>query len=49
MAVDAERLSVIYRSLRKSLEDAKNEPGAADFYYGEMEARRRSTATPQVE
>jgi len=27
--------------LRKGLEDAKNEPGAADFYYGEMEMRRR--------
>jgi hypothetical protein len=47
--LDAERLSSIYRSLRKSLEDGKNEPGAADFYYGEMEARRRSTATPRVE
>jgi hypothetical protein len=31
----------IYRALRKGLEDAKNEPGAADFYYGEMEMRRR--------
>lgn len=30
----------IYRDLRKGLEDAKNEPGAADFYYGEMEMRR---------
>jgi uncharacterized protein YjbI with pentapeptide repeats len=32
----------IYRELRKGLEDAKNEPGAADFYYGEMEMRRLS-------
>jgi hypothetical protein len=30
----------IYRDLRKGMEDAKNEPGAADFYYGEMEMRR---------
>ena len=30
----------IYRDLRKGLEDAKDEPGAADFYYGEMEMRR---------
>lgn len=30
----------IYRDLRKGLEDAKNEPEAADFYYGEMEMRR---------
>jgi hypothetical protein len=30
----------LYRDLRKGLEDTKNEPGAADFYYGEMEMRR---------
>ena len=30
----------MYRALRKSREDAKDEPGAADFYYGEMEMRR---------
>jgi Pentapeptide repeats (9 copies) len=30
----------IYRALRKRLEDSKDEPGAADFYYGEMEMRR---------
>ena len=33
----------IYRDLRKGLEDAKDEPGAADFYYGEMEMRRLAT------
>ena len=32
----------LYRALRKSREDAKDEPGAADFYYGEMEMRRRA-------
>ncbi|TMQ94747.1 hypothetical protein ETD83_23625 [Actinomadura soli] len=37
------RLEVLYRQLRKALEDAKNEPGAADFYYGEMEMHRAST------
>mgnify|MGYP005989499629 FL=1 len=31
-----------YRAMRKGLEDNKDEPGAADFYYGEMEMRRRS-------
>lgn len=36
------RIEVLYRQLRKALEDAKNEPGAADFYYGEMEMRRAS-------
>lgn len=38
--VGSERLEVLYRQLRKALEDGKNEPGAADFYYGEMEMRR---------
>ena len=33
-------ITVLYRALRKSREDAKDEPGAADFYYGEMEMRR---------
>ncbi|WP_019070618.1 pentapeptide repeat-containing protein [Streptomyces hokutonensis] len=35
-----EDLTALYRQLRKGLEDAKDEPGAADFYYGEMEMRR---------
>ncbi len=34
------RVAALYRSLRKSFEDSKNEAGAGDFYYGEMEARR---------
>ncbi|MFG3274877.1 pentapeptide repeat-containing protein [Streptomyces luteogriseus] len=33
-------LAPVYRQLRKSFEDSKNEPDAADFYYGEMEMRR---------
>ena len=33
-------LAVQYRKLRKAFEDGKDEPGAADFYYGEMEMRR---------
>jgi len=36
-------LAVLYRQLRQSVEDARNEPGAADLYYGEMEMRRLST------
>ncbi|WP_369387125.1 pentapeptide repeat-containing protein [Streptomyces sp. CG1] len=35
-----EDVAGLYRQLRKGLEDAKDEPGAADFYYGEMEMRR---------
>lgn len=44
-----ERLAAIYRSLRKAFEDSKNEAGAGDFYYGEMEARRHSEVTPWTE
>jgi uncharacterized protein YjbI with pentapeptide repeats len=35
-----------YRELRKAYEDAKDEPGAADFYYGEMEMRKFSDRRP---
>ncbi|MER7983865.1 pentapeptide repeat-containing protein [Streptomyces sp. NPDC095817] len=35
-------IATSYRQLRKAREDAKDEPGAADFYYGEMEMRRHS-------
>ncbi|MEW2458820.1 pentapeptide repeat-containing protein [Streptomyces albus] len=38
------QLAPVYRALRKALEDGKNEPGAADFYYGEMEMRRKDRA-----
>jgi uncharacterized protein YjbI with pentapeptide repeats len=43
------QLASLYRELRKGREDAKDEPGAADFYYGEMEMRRLSQATPLAE
>ncbi|PWI04708.1 hypothetical protein DIZ27_43695 [Streptomyces sp. NWU339] len=44
------QLAPVYRALRKAFEDGKNEPGAADFYYGEMEMRRRDrTGTPRAE
>jgi uncharacterized protein YjbI with pentapeptide repeats len=39
----ANRVADIYRSLRKGREDNKDEPGSADFYYGEMEMRRRGS------
>ncbi len=38
----AEQIAGLYRALRKGREDAKDEPGAADFYYGEMEMRRHA-------
>jgi uncharacterized protein YjbI with pentapeptide repeats len=39
---DPTQLSGLYRELRKGREDSKDEPGAADFYYGEMEMRRHA-------
>jgi uncharacterized protein YjbI with pentapeptide repeats len=38
----AEQIARTYRALRKGREDNKDEPGAADFYYGEMEMRRKA-------
>jgi hypothetical protein len=40
--LDPGQIARLYRALRKGLEDSKDEPGAADFYYGEMEMRRRA-------
>ncbi|MFI1386349.1 pentapeptide repeat-containing protein [Embleya sp. NPDC020886] len=43
-------LAPVYRDLRKAFEDGKNEPGAADFYYGEMSMRRHDHHdTPRAE
>jgi uncharacterized protein YjbI with pentapeptide repeats len=42
-------LAGLYRQLRKAHEDAGNEPGAADFYYGEMEMRRLAPTTAASE
>ena len=38
--VGKRELARIYRGLRKAREDARDRPGSADFYYGEMEMRR---------
>jgi hypothetical protein len=43
------RLAALYRELRKGREDAKDEPGAADFYYGECEMRRHDQDTSKAE
>jgi uncharacterized protein YjbI with pentapeptide repeats len=40
--LEAGHIAGLYRALRKGREDAKDEPGAADFYYGEMEMRRHA-------
>ncbi|WLW55218.1 pentapeptide repeat-containing protein [Streptomyces sp. YU58] len=45
-----EDIAATYRQLRKGFEDSKNEPGAADLYYGEMEMRRHDrVGTPAGE
>jgi uncharacterized protein YjbI with pentapeptide repeats len=48
-SVSPAQIAVLYRALRKGREDSKDEPGAADFYYGEMEMRRhaRRKRSPQ--
>jgi hypothetical protein len=43
------RLAALYRDVRKGREDAKDEPGAADFYYGECEMRRHDSSSPRAE
>ncbi len=47
--VEPAALAALYRALRKSYEDSRNEPGAADFYYGEMEMRRADTSYARAE
>ncbi|MBC9729673.1 pentapeptide repeat-containing protein [Streptomyces sp. TRM68367] len=49
LTADPGDLAATYRQLRKGFEDAKNEPDAADFYYGEMEMRRHDRNRPHSE
>lgn len=46
---EAAQVAWTYRRLRQGLEKRANEPGAADFYYGEMEMRRRDASAPYAE
>jgi hypothetical protein len=39
--LEPDEVAGLYRQLRKGREDSRDEPGANDFYYGEMEMRRR--------
>jgi hypothetical protein len=48
-SVTASQTAAVYRALRKSFEARLDQPGAADFYYGEMEMRRRDKRTPSWE
>ncbi|MEU2565072.1 pentapeptide repeat-containing protein [Streptomyces longispororuber] len=43
------QLAPVYRALRNAFEDGKHEPGAADFYYREMEMRRHADDIPRSE
>lgn len=43
------QVEAIYRQLRAALEASKAAPAAADFYYGEMEMRRLSSARPSFD
>jgi len=45
----AGEVAATYRLLRRSVESQANEPGAADFYYGEMEMRRLDRGAGGVE
>jgi hypothetical protein len=36
------QIAALYRALRKAREDGKDEAGAGDLYYGEMEMRRKN-------
>lgn len=40
------QIAGLYRALQKGREDNHDEPGAADFYYGEMEMRRHARSSP---
>jgi hypothetical protein len=39
-------LARTYRALRRNREEARDAPGAGDFYYGEMEMRRNDSTRP---
>jgi uncharacterized protein YjbI with pentapeptide repeats len=47
--LEPDAIAAIYRALRKGREDRRDEPGAADFYYGEMEMRRGGSSRPTAE
>lgn len=43
------QVAALYRALRLALESRGDAPGAADFYYGEMEMRRHDLTKPRAE
>ena len=47
--LNALQVASVYRDLRRSLEAKSDMPGAADFYYGEMEMRRWGKGRSAIE
>ena len=47
--LEPEEIAGIYRALRKAREDDKDEAGAGDLYYGEMEMRRHAAGETKSE
>lgn len=43
------QIQSVYRDLRRGREGQADQPGAADFYYGEMEMRRRDKTAPTAD
>ena len=48
-ALTPNSIASIYRDLRRGRESNGDSPGAADFYYGEMEMRRHDPTLPRAE
>jgi hypothetical protein len=44
-----DQLELLYRQLRASLEASRSHAGANDFYWGELDCRRRHARTPSVD
>lgn len=46
-ALSPSQVAALYRGLRKAREDGKDQAGAGDLYYGEMEMRRQAAASAE--
>lgn len=47
--VSFEQVAIVYRMLKRAQDSSGNFPGGSDFYYGEMEMRRKSAKTRLVD
>jgi hypothetical protein len=48
-AIGPGQIAALYRALRAALESRGDAPGAADFYYGDMEMRRHDSTSARAE